>query len=132
MKPFRNRIRIAGIQVYRRPTLLLDAIRKASLQALYLPDRKRILLDGRLPEKKHRWHEAHEIGHSLIPWHEEVMLGDNSYLSQDCHEQVEAEANFAAARRLARRATVSIVVCYHGFRCAFPYCHHQQIVQPRG
>ena len=99
-----SRIRIAGIQVYRRPTLLFDAIRKASLQALYLPDRKRILLDGNLPEKKHRWHEAHEIGHSLIPWHEEVMLGDNSYtLSQDCHEQVEAEANFAAARLLFLR-----------------------------
>ena len=99
-----SRIRIAGIQVYRRPTLLLDAIRKASLQALYLPDRKRILLDRSLPEKKHRWHEAHEIGHSLIPWHEEVMLGDNSYtLSQDCHEQVEIEANFAAARLLFLR-----------------------------
>ena len=99
-----SRIRIAGIQVYRRPTLLLDAIRKASLQALYLPDRKRILLNGNLPEKKHRWHEAHEIGHSLIPWHEEVMLWDNSYtLSQDCHEQVEVEANFAAARLLFLR-----------------------------
>ena len=99
-----SRIRIAGIQIYRRPTLLLDAIRKASLQALYLPDRKRILLNGNLPEKKHRWHEAHEIGHSLIPWHEEVMLGDNSYtLSQDCREQVEVEANFAAARLLFLR-----------------------------
>ena len=57
-----------------------------------------------MPEKKHRWHEAHEIGHSLIPWHEEVMLGDNSYtLSQDCREQVEVEANFAAARLLFLR-----------------------------
>ena len=99
-----SRIRIAGIQIYRRPTLLLDAIRKASLQALYLPDRKRILLDGNLPEKKHRWHEAHEIGHSIIPWHEDVMLGDNSFtLSQACHEQVEVEANFAAARLLFLR-----------------------------
>ena len=96
-----SRIRVAGLQVYRRPTLLVDAIKKSSLKALYLPDRKRILLDRTLPEKKHRWHEAHEIGHSIIPWHADVMLGDNAYtLSQDCHEQVEAEANFAAARLL--------------------------------
>ncbi|MCY4458900.1 MAG: hypothetical protein OXC26_00625 [Albidovulum sp.] len=41
-----SRIRVAGIQVYKLPTLLVDAIRKASLQALYLLDRRRILLDG--------------------------------------------------------------------------------------
>ena len=99
-----HRIRIGTIQVFRRPMLLLDAVRKASLQALYLPDRKRILIDASLPEKKHRWREAHEIGHSLIPWHEDVMFGDNTYtLSQDCHEQIEAEANFAAARLLFLR-----------------------------
>ena len=99
-----HRIRVGAVQLCLRPTLLLDAIRKASLQALYLPDRKRILLDARLPEKKHRWHEAHEIGHSLIPWHEDAMFGDDKHtLSQDCREQVEAEANFAAARLLFLR-----------------------------
>ena len=99
-----HRIRVGAIQICLRPTLLVDAIRKASLQALYLPDRKRILLDRSLPEKKHRWHEAHEIGHSLIPWHEDAMFGDDKHtLSQDCHEQVEAEANFAAARLLFLR-----------------------------
>ena len=99
-----HRIRVGAIQVYLRPTLLIDAIQESSLKALYLPDRKRILLDGSLPEKKHRWNEAHEIGHSLIPWHEDMMLGDNTYtLSQDCYEQVEAEANFAAGRLLFLR-----------------------------
>ena len=73
-----SKIRIAGIQVYKRPTLLVDAIRKTSLQALYLPDQRRILLDKSLPKLKHRWNEGHEIGHSLIPWHEAIMLGDNS------------------------------------------------------
>lgn len=107
-----HRIRVGAIQVYRRPKLLLDTIRKASLQALYLPDRKRILLDDSLPEKKHRWHEAHEIGHSLIPWHEDMMLGDNTCtLSQDCHEQVEAEANFAAARLLFLRERFTDEAC---------------------
>lgn len=99
-----SRIRVATIQVMQRPTLLFDAIRKFSLQALYLPDRKRILLDGSLPEKKHRWSEAHEIGHSLLPWHEDVMLGDNRHtLLPDCQEEIEAEANFAAGRLLFLR-----------------------------
>jgi Zn-dependent peptidase ImmA (M78 family) len=99
-----SRIRVATIQVYQRPTLIFDAIRKLSLKALYLPDRKRILLDGNLPVKKHRWNEAHEIGHSMIPWHDEMMLGDNTFtLSHDCHEQIEAEANFAAGRLLFLR-----------------------------
>ncbi|GEP56725.1 ImmA/IrrE family metallo-endopeptidase [Reyranella soli] len=99
-----SRIRVATIQLYHRPTLIIDAIRKFSLKALYLPDRKRILLDAALPTKKHRWNEAHEIGHSLIPWHEDMMLGDNAHtVSPDCHEQVEAEANFAAARLLFLR-----------------------------
>ena len=99
-----SRIRIAGIQVYRRPTLLIDAIRKASLQALYIPDRRRILLDASLPKLKHRWSEGHEIGHSLIPWHEAIMLGDNSLtLTPACQEEVEAQANFAAGRLLFLR-----------------------------
>ena len=99
-----NRIRVAGIQVYKRPTLLIHAIRKLSLKALYLPDRRRILLDAALPEKKRRWNEVHEIGHSLIPWHKDMMLGDNNLtLSLDCREQIEAEANFAARRLLFLR-----------------------------
>ena len=99
-----SRIRIAGIQVLERPTLLIDAIRKASLQALYLPDRRRILLDGSLPLLKHRWSEAHEIGHNIIPWHHEVMLGDDALtLRPVCQEAVEAEANFAAGRLLFLR-----------------------------
>ena len=99
-----SRIRVAGIQVYKRPTLLIDAIRKASLQALYIPDRRRILLDALLPKLKHRWSEGHEIGHSLLPWHKAIMLGDNSFtLAPACWEEVEAEANFAAGRLLFLR-----------------------------
>lgn len=99
-----HRIRVAGIQVFERPTILLDAIKKMSLQALYLPDTKKILLDGSLPPLKHRWNEAHEVGHSLLPWHQDLMHGDNKHtISQGCHEKIEAEANYAAGRLLFLR-----------------------------
>ena len=69
-----------------------------------MPDRRRILLDGSLPEKKHRWSEAHEVLHSLIPWHDDVMHGDNRHtLLPECQEQVEAEANYGAGRLLFLR-----------------------------
>lgn len=107
-----SRIRVATIQIYQRPTLLVDAIRKLSLKALYIPDSKRILLDGDLPQKKHRWNEAHEIGHSLIPWHDEMMFGDNEQtISPDCHEQIETEANFAAGRLLFLRDRFAQEAC---------------------
>lgn len=99
-----SRIRVATIQVFQRPMLLLDAIKKFSLQALYMPDRRRIFLDGSVPPKKHRWNEIHEVVHSLIPWHDDVMHGDNKHtLLPDCHEQVEAEANYGAGRLLFLR-----------------------------
>ncbi|AYF88163.1 ImmA/IrrE family metallo-endopeptidase [Pseudomonas sp. DY-1] len=99
-----NRIFVGTKQVFQRPALLMDAISKLSLQALYLPDRKRILLDDNVPKLKHRWNEAHEIGHSLLPWHQEMMHGDDeNTLSQHCHEHIELEANFAAARLLFLR-----------------------------
>jgi hypothetical protein len=40
-----SRLKVAGLQVLKRPTLLIDAVRTLSLKALYLPDRKRILLE---------------------------------------------------------------------------------------
>jgi hypothetical protein len=96
-----SRLKIAGRQVLLRPTLLRDAIVTLSLKALYLPDRKRILLDSNLPAIKHRWNEAHEIGHDIIPWHADMMLGDTEQtLTPGCHEQIEAEANYAAGRIL--------------------------------
>jgi hypothetical protein len=84
--------------------LLLDAIKKLSLQALYVPDRRRILLDANVPVLKHRWNEAHEVIHSLLPWHEDVMHGDNRHtLLPVCEEQAEAEANYGAGRMLFLR-----------------------------
>ena len=96
-----SKLKVAGIQVIKRPTLLADAVRALSLKALYLPDQKRILLDKDLPQLKHRWNEAHEIGHDIIPWHQGMMLGDTlETLTPSCHEIMEAEANYAAGQLL--------------------------------
>lgn len=96
-----SRLKISGQQVLKRPTLLADAVRALSLKALYLPDQKRILLDNDLPVLKHRWNEAHEIGHDIIPWHAGMIFGDSTVtLTPACHEAMEAEANYAAGQLL--------------------------------
>lgn len=99
-----HHIRVAGKQVLLRPTLLLEVIRKCDLKALWLPDRKRILIDAEMPAAKQRWGEGHEIGHSIVPWHETMTHGDHRYtLSFSCQQQLEAEANYAAGRLLFLR-----------------------------
>ncbi|MEM7013681.1 MAG: ImmA/IrrE family metallo-endopeptidase [Verrucomicrobiota bacterium] len=96
-----SRLKRAGKQLLKRPTLLRDAIQKFDLRALYLPDRKRILIDDRIPKPKHRWLEAHEIGHDILPWHHEMMLGDDELTqTASVHDKMEAEANFAAGSLL--------------------------------
>lgn len=93
-----HKLRVGAKQVLLRPALLVEAVRKFDLRALYIPDQKRILLDKSQPELKHRWNEAHEIGHSVLPWHEGAMLGDDDQtLIPSCHAKLENEANFAAA-----------------------------------
>ena len=101
VREWASRLKIAGKQVLLRPTLVTDAVRAWDLRALYLPDTKRILLDKDQPVLKYRWSEAHEIGHSLIPWHADMMLGDSeNELMPSCHALMEAEANYAAGRLL--------------------------------
>ncbi|QNP45672.1 DUF955 domain-containing protein [Sphingomonas sediminicola] len=98
------KLRVAGKQVLLNPMLLVRAVRKLDLRALYLPDQRRILLDKDQPVLKHRWNEAHEVGHSLLPWHQGAMLGDDDHcLIPACHAELEAEANFAAAKLLFLR-----------------------------
>lgn len=99
-----SKMSMAGKQVLARPSRIIDAVRKWDLRALYIPDRKQILIDKDQPQLKHRWHEAHEVGHSLLPWHAGAMMGDNEHtLLPSCHEILEAEANFAAGRLLFLR-----------------------------
>jgi hypothetical protein len=96
-----HRLKVAGRQVLARPSLLGDVIRKWDLRALFLPDRKRILIDSTLPEPKQRWSETHEIIHSILEWHQGTMLGDNKQtLTPACHQHIENEANFGAGQLL--------------------------------
>ncbi len=80
---------------------MVQASRKYHLSAPYLPEPSRILLDSSLPEKKRRWNLAHEIGHQLTPWHDDLAYGDNRFtLPRVCWRQIEVEANFATAGML--------------------------------
>lgn len=99
-----HRLQIASRQVIARPTRIWDAIRKRSLRALWVPDRKRILIDGDLHALKQRWAESHEITHSLVPHHQILTLGDPEHtLAPACRIQIEAEANYGAGRLLFLR-----------------------------
>src|SRR4051812_12238591 len=69
LREFASRIKIGAKQLFKRPMLLLDIVRKAQLSALWLPDSRRILLDEDAPKLKHRWNETHEIIHSVTEWH---------------------------------------------------------------
>src|SRR5215472_11273655 len=46
LREFVSRAYIGARQVFARPTLILDVVRKRSLKALYLPDRRRVLIDS--------------------------------------------------------------------------------------
>jgi Zn-dependent peptidase ImmA (M78 family) len=100
-----HKLKVGAKQIILRPTLLIDAVRKFDLSALFVPDRKRILIDASVHDLKKRWYESHEIAHSIVPWHADYMLGDDrTTLAQDCHEQIEAEANYGASRLLFPQA----------------------------
>lgn len=80
---------------------LFSALAKSKLCAFWVPESRRILLDESIPYLKHRWIEAHEITHSIAPWHAGYLLGDNLYMvDPDCHAVLEAEANYGAGRLL--------------------------------
>jgi hypothetical protein len=104
LREFVSRLRVGARQVIERPMLLLDAVKAMKLKAFYVPDRKRILMDGSVPILKHRWIEAHEITHDLLEWHHEMMLGDTVHeLTPACHVMLEGEANYGAGQLLFLR-----------------------------
>ena len=98
---FVHKLKVGTKQFFRRPKLMVEAVRQLDLRAMYLPDLKRILMDADLKDIKKRWAEAHEIGHSLIWWHSDYLLGDSDCeLNPSCHATIEAEAHYAAGQLL--------------------------------
>lgn len=96
-----HKVRMGGADLIKFATRLFDVAKKASLVAFWLPEAKRILIDKDEPEKKHRWTEAHEIGHSITPWHKTFLFGDSvKTLDPSYHAAVENEANYAAGQLL--------------------------------
>jgi Zn-dependent peptidase ImmA (M78 family) len=100
-REFVSKFTIAGKQIARRPMLLFEAIKELNIKALFILDGKRILIDETQPTLKHRWNEIHEVSHTIIPWHQDVMYGDTEQsLSPVYREELEAEANYGAGRLL--------------------------------
>ena len=77
---------------------LVEIVKKVRLVAVLFYDEDRIVVDTRLPDVKHDWTTCHEVAHKMIPWHEPYFRGDTAQtLDPDWHEQLEAEANYAAS-----------------------------------
>jgi hypothetical protein len=57
-------------------------------------------MDENVPTPKQRHIQAHEIVHSITPWHKTFLLGDNELTIPICHEIIEAEANYGAGQLL--------------------------------
>jgi Zn-dependent peptidase ImmA (M78 family) len=96
-----SRVKVGAKLLFERPTRIWEAIKTANLKAIWIPDQKRILVDGDLHAMKKRWNFAHEIGHSIIDWHRDFTFGDDALtLVEGYHIDLEAEANYAAGRLL--------------------------------
>ncbi len=101
MQRLAHRLKVAGHQLANRPWLLIDAVKRLDLRALWVPDQKFIMIDEKQPEAKWRWLEAHEMGHKLCDWHGPFLFGDTKFtLSPECHLKLEAEANYTAGQLL--------------------------------
>ncbi len=67
-----------------------------------------IYLDRNLAVERQRLHHGHELGHSVLPWHEAAYFGDDRYtLDPETAEQLEAEAT---------RFSVELLTGIDGFR----------------
>ena len=104
LREFVSKVKVGSKQLAMHPMLISDVIRKAGLKALWLPDRKRILIDDNVPDLKKRHAEGHEITHSITPHHGLFLFGDDQEtLRSSCHEKLEAEANFGSGQLLFLR-----------------------------
>lgn len=96
--------RAAGVSEVLNIAELPDDLRVAKPSVLrrilgaYLFRSNTAFVDLNQPRGRQRFIKAHETGHKLIPWHgPSYHLDDEPRLFRDTEEQLEREANFAAA-----------------------------------
>jgi hypothetical protein len=63
----------------------------------YLLPAKTVFVDFGQQEGRARFTTAHELGHRIVPWHENAYLDDERRLFRDTEELLEKEANLAGA-----------------------------------
>ena len=101
---FVSKVKVGAKQLAMRPTLIFDVVDQAGLKSLWLPDRRRILINEDIPILKMRHAEGHEITHSIMPHHSLFLFGDDrETLRASCHEKLESEANFGSGQLLFLR-----------------------------
>lgn len=95
-----HRARLAGNTIMTSAKRMADVVEKFGLRGLLMlkENEKKIFIDDdKVFPLKRRFVIAHEITHDLLPWHRSLLLGDNEEtLSLNCHQTMEAEANFGA------------------------------------
>lgn len=94
-----HRTKMAGSTMMTSAKRMVEIVDKFALRGLLMlkEDEKKIFIDNQVYELKRRFVIAHEITHDLLPWHRSLLLGDNdASLSLNCHQTMEAEANFGA------------------------------------
>lgn len=71
-------------------------------------------MDFKQPGGRVRFIQAHELGHSIIPWHQaSFYLDDEQRLSRDAEDYLEQEANLAAALLLFQGMRFHAVALEH-------------------
>lgn len=91
LQRLRHKVQIHGRRLAQLAT-------KITLNAVWLSDDRRILVDRSLPKPKRRWASYHEVTHSLLPWHRDFFLGDTAQtLDPYYQEALEEEANHGAS-----------------------------------
>lgn len=63
-----------------------------------------VFIDRSLTRPRQIWAEAHELGHRLIPWHEDAYLDDEKRLFGQTEELLEAEASLAGSQLIFQGA----------------------------
>lgn len=86
-----HKIKVGGVRIK-------QLTKKINLSALWMPDKKLILVDKSLPAVKQEWASYHDATHKILKWHRPFFLGDTAQtLDPDFQGELENEANYGAS-----------------------------------